>query len=336
MEFIEQILGRELNLPARFLIAFVLVLILIAISAWIVRRIADRRVGGGRSGRGRQQRLAVMDWAVVDARRRLVLIRRDHVEHLMLVGGPTDVVVETNIVRPGSAVGQSAAAGSSALPPDVTTLDALVTPPTPAPQPEEPGTPAPAKAGSGLKLDDMAQRLESALQRPGAARAMPPPTSGRTASPAPRGNQEIGQLSPGAPASRSRPASAQTERPAARPSRLGVQSAVTAHTGRATPPPQRANTASQPPRPVAGKTVSTGAAAGQPAPTPAEKTPPPQTAAKGNDGAENGDAFIPEIDFLGIDTSKPSDDAAGDTQDQPKSAADDRASLYHKLVRKDG
>ena len=34
------------------------------------------------------------------ASRRLVLVRRDNVEHLLLIGGPTDVVVEPNIDRP--------------------------------------------------------------------------------------------------------------------------------------------------------------------------------------------------------------------------------------------
>src|SRR5690606_36399351 len=33
----------------------------------------------------------------VDSHRRLILIRRDDVEHLILIGGPTDVVVEQNI-----------------------------------------------------------------------------------------------------------------------------------------------------------------------------------------------------------------------------------------------
>ncbi len=49
--------------------------------------------------RTRQPRLTVMDAAIVDSRRRLVLIRRDDVEHLLLIGGPTDVVVEQNITR---------------------------------------------------------------------------------------------------------------------------------------------------------------------------------------------------------------------------------------------
>lgn len=48
-------------------------------------------------GRNRKTRLAVMDATAVDSHRRLVLVRRDDVEHLILIGGPTDVVVEQNI-----------------------------------------------------------------------------------------------------------------------------------------------------------------------------------------------------------------------------------------------
>jgi hypothetical protein len=44
-------------------------------------------------------RLAVIDAAAVDGRRRLVLVRRDNIEHLLMFGGPTDIVVEPNIVR---------------------------------------------------------------------------------------------------------------------------------------------------------------------------------------------------------------------------------------------
>ena len=45
----------------------------------------------------------MIDAAAVDGRRRLVLIRRDNVEHLLMIGGPTDVVVEPNIVRAAGA-----------------------------------------------------------------------------------------------------------------------------------------------------------------------------------------------------------------------------------------
>jgi len=43
------------------------------------------------------RRLEVIDQASVDAKRRLILIRRDDVEHLLLTGGPVDLVVETGI-----------------------------------------------------------------------------------------------------------------------------------------------------------------------------------------------------------------------------------------------
>ena len=45
-------------------------------------------------------RLGVIEQASVDARRRLVLIRRDGVEHLIMTGGPVDVVIETGIQSP--------------------------------------------------------------------------------------------------------------------------------------------------------------------------------------------------------------------------------------------
>jgi flagellar protein FliO/FliZ len=48
-----------------------------------------------------EPRLAVMEQAHVDRSRRLVLIRRDDVEHLIMTGGPVDVVIETGIAAPG-------------------------------------------------------------------------------------------------------------------------------------------------------------------------------------------------------------------------------------------
>jgi flagellar protein FliO/FliZ len=44
-----------------------------------------------------EPRLAVVDHANVDGRRRLVLVRRDDTEHLIMTGGPVDVVIETGI-----------------------------------------------------------------------------------------------------------------------------------------------------------------------------------------------------------------------------------------------
>ena len=45
----------------------------------------------------RERRLEIVEHASLDGRRKLVLIRRDDVEHLLMTGGPVDVVVETGI-----------------------------------------------------------------------------------------------------------------------------------------------------------------------------------------------------------------------------------------------
>lgn len=44
-----------------------------------------------------EARLRVVEQISIDGKRQLVLIRRDDVEHLVMTGGPTDVVIETGI-----------------------------------------------------------------------------------------------------------------------------------------------------------------------------------------------------------------------------------------------
>jgi flagellar protein FliO/FliZ len=97
MEFFD-----DLSVPVKFLIAFVVALAVLGVSGYLMRRFS----GGNLAAlvrRGRQPRLAVIDAASVDGSRRLVLVRRDNVEHLLLIGGPTDVVIEPNIDRTGPA-----------------------------------------------------------------------------------------------------------------------------------------------------------------------------------------------------------------------------------------
>jgi flagellar protein FliO/FliZ len=95
---LEALFGADMPLAVRFFLAFLIVLGLIGATAWAVRRFGAGRLGGAGT-RGRQPRLAVVDHASVDSRRRLILVRRDNIEHLVLIGGPTDVIVEANIVR---------------------------------------------------------------------------------------------------------------------------------------------------------------------------------------------------------------------------------------------
>ena len=127
--------GMELPTPVNFIIAFVFVLLLIGAAAWLVRRFGAAQIEA--AARGRQPRLAVVDSAAVDGRRKLVIIRRDNVEHLLMIGGPTDVVVETNLVRGTAAATREAPVarngGAEALPRTATPAD-----PTPWPLQPEP------------------------------------------------------------------------------------------------------------------------------------------------------------------------------------------------------
>lgn len=100
MEWIDQILGifgAEVSTGVRFAIAFAGVLLLILVLAWLVK-IVSRGFSRGEK-RGRVARLAVLEAIAVDQRRRLVLVRRDSTEHLILLGGPSDLVVEQGIHR---------------------------------------------------------------------------------------------------------------------------------------------------------------------------------------------------------------------------------------------
>ena len=88
---LESLFGAETPLAVRFFIAFIVVFALIGVVAWLVRRFGTGALGA-QGSRGRAPRLAVIEAGAVDGRRKLVLIRRDNVEHLIMIGGPTDIV----------------------------------------------------------------------------------------------------------------------------------------------------------------------------------------------------------------------------------------------------
>jgi flagellar protein FliO/FliZ len=88
----------DLSLYLRFLLALAAVLAMIGAAAWLVRRFGLFGTGPGR--RSGDRRLSVSAVQPLDNRRRLVLVRRDGVEHLLLLGGPSDIVVETGIAPP--------------------------------------------------------------------------------------------------------------------------------------------------------------------------------------------------------------------------------------------
>lgn len=85
----------------RFLIALLLVVAMIFAAAWVARRLGlgGRLVAVG----GKKRRLAIVEVLPLDGKRRLVLLRRDGAEHLLLLGMTSDVVIESRIRDDGTA-----------------------------------------------------------------------------------------------------------------------------------------------------------------------------------------------------------------------------------------
>ncbi|WP_238272515.1 MULTISPECIES: flagellar biosynthetic protein FliO [Methylobacterium] len=85
----------------QYVAIFAVIFAVLTVIVLVVRRLgggglADAKRGGQR---GRQPRLGIVDVYELDRQRQLILLRRDNVEHLLLVGGPNDVVIERHIQR---------------------------------------------------------------------------------------------------------------------------------------------------------------------------------------------------------------------------------------------
>lgn len=85
----------ELESYLRYLATLVFVLALIGLAAWVLKRLGLAGAGVARAGRPR--RVRIVEVTPLDARRRLVLVRRDEVEHLLLLGASSELVVERGI-----------------------------------------------------------------------------------------------------------------------------------------------------------------------------------------------------------------------------------------------
>jgi len=88
----------------RTVLALIFVLALITAAAWAAKHFGYG--GGARGPRRRKRRLAVIEAIPVDNRRRLVLVRRDGVEHLLLIGGGSDIIVERGIADIAGAIAE--------------------------------------------------------------------------------------------------------------------------------------------------------------------------------------------------------------------------------------
>ena len=76
-------------------------------------------------------RVAAIESLPVDGKRRVILVRRDNIEHLVMVGGRNDVVIESNIMRrpAPNPVRGPAPETMGLLPPSVPTREPVAEPP---------------------------------------------------------------------------------------------------------------------------------------------------------------------------------------------------------------
>lgn len=82
----------------RFVLALGLVIALILILAWIARRSG---LGGVTvKPLGKKRRLAIVETLTLDPKRRLVIIRRDATEHLLVLSATGETVVEQGFPPP--------------------------------------------------------------------------------------------------------------------------------------------------------------------------------------------------------------------------------------------
>ncbi|GAC1554395.1 MAG: hypothetical protein NVS2B5_14140 [Beijerinckiaceae bacterium] len=189
------------NRTLAFVVAGVVFLILVAFILLVARAVFGSRLRLP-GGRARQPRLGIVDAFDIDRQRQLVILRRDNVEHLIMIGGPNDLVIESAIIRaegrdqrPGrdreqpSIGGLSWPAGPATESPAPSQAESAPAPlrapvPIPEPPPLPAASPAPTPAGApAVRPEKPPEPLAvpapaPAAMRPGAAGSRPAPTPG--------------------------------------------------------------------------------------------------------------------------------------------------------------
>lgn len=207
MQFITSLFGGSGNSILTSVFALGVVLVLIFLALWALKLIFRASSG---VGRGRNRRLSVVDTLALDPKRQLIIVRRDNIEHLILTGGPSDVVVESGIAvtdlpvtsarrpvptvpaRPGPRpVVKPDAAAPIPAPVPVRTGTPVIAPPAIPAAPPPLITPAAANSGTALgRLRELnkpiAGRRSASLRHTGLMRpvSQPEPAPGAAENPA--------------------------------------------------------------------------------------------------------------------------------------------------------
>jgi flagellar biogenesis protein FliO len=169
MQFMTALFGGSESAVLNSAFALGIVLVLIVLGLWALKLLTNAT---GRMAATRH-RLVVVDKAQVDGKRQVVIIRRDDVEHVIMTGGPTDLVIESGVsvtpspVPPRRAAPAQAASAQSA-PQQTHAAEQVVAPPPPAPEHPVPreavdrlfdlARPAPLKPRNSMRVRNLLRR----------------------------------------------------------------------------------------------------------------------------------------------------------------------------------
>ena len=281
MDMLAELFGEG---PARLIAwgAGILILIILLLLALRLLRgaIPGTFISGGKN---RKHRLAVVDATAIDSARRLVLVRCDGTEHLLLIGGANDLVVERSIGMAHTGVfgdaqtteeqtGQPFGGGGGGGIPVAADLPATMAEPEPAPPAPQPPVilPHPSAASRQANPEDARiSAIASAVQRQAArppvsvAEQAPAPVTAPVPTPARPAETPVNRWADPAPLVEPRPAPAVQPEPVTpvAPSPAAPERPQTTERP-ATPQPYQ--------RPLAGPAaIAAGTLATRPAPAPA-------------------------------------------------------------------
>jgi len=94
LQFLTSLFGGFEGSVINAVLALGIVLVLIVLGLWALKLVFRASTS---ISRGRNKRLNVVDSVMLDTKRQMFIVRRDNVEHVILTGGPQDVVVESGI-----------------------------------------------------------------------------------------------------------------------------------------------------------------------------------------------------------------------------------------------
>ena len=113
MQFMTSLFGGSAGTLLNAAFALGIVIVLIVLGLWLLKVVSK---AGERLGRGNEKRLQVIDTATVDGKRKVMIIRRDNVEHVIMTGGPQDLLIESGIAVPEAQPMRRPAAARPAAP----------------------------------------------------------------------------------------------------------------------------------------------------------------------------------------------------------------------------